>query len=82
MKADIDKHILSEIVMNQQELKKQISNALKTVEMIMQLHSRNDALYSHLVGEIEKVGTERNSYTGKGVMKHQEFDVSSDKPQN
>ena len=67
MKADIDRHILSEIITNQQELKKQIANAMKIVEKIMQLHSRNDALYSHLVGEIEKVDTKRNRHTGKGV---------------
>ena len=67
MKADIDRHILSEIITNQQELKKQIANAMKTMERIMQLHSRNDALYSHLVGEVEKVDTKRNSHTGRGV---------------
>ena len=67
MKADIDKHILSEIIENQQELRKQIAYALKTMERIMQLHSRNDALYSHLVGEIEKVDTERNSQTRREV---------------
>ena len=62
MKADIDKHILSEIVDNQKELRKQIDHTLKSLEKIMQLNSRNDALYSHLVGEIEKVDTGRNSH--------------------
>ena len=63
MKADIDRHILAEIIENQQELKKQIAIAFKAIEEIMQLHSRNDALYTHLVGEIEKVDTIRNSNT-------------------
>lgn len=66
MKADIDKHILSEIVDNQKELRKQIDHALKSLEKIMQLNSRNDALYSHLVGEIEKVDTVRNSHIERG----------------
>ena len=53
MKIEIDRHILSEIIDNDQQLQKKNIRIDKLYNQVKALIERNRALYLHLVGEVK-----------------------------
>lgn len=62
---DIDRHILTEITRNRLEMKKQLKVAERAMGKARELNERNDALYRHIVSEIEEYHTGRGTETSR-----------------